>query len=91
VRPELLGTRGGLGRWIQNLTFIGYPRFVHRLTDEYTATYIYWLTDKYTGLHSSVLGIFLSFGNEEYSSVIFLGTEEYKKNKKIPYFPVVIA
>jgi hypothetical protein len=37
------------------------------------------LTDKYSGLHSSVSGIFLSFSAEEYSSVIFLGTEEYNK------------
>jgi hypothetical protein len=41
--------------------------------------YISRLTDKYSGLHSSVPGIFFSFGIEKYSSVIFLDTEEYNK------------
>jgi hypothetical protein len=41
--------------------------------------YICWLTDEYRGLYSSVSSTFLSFGIEEYSSVIFFGIEEYKK------------
>jgi hypothetical protein len=32
-----------------------------------------------------------SFGTEEYSSVIFFGTEEYKKPRKVPCFPIVGA
>jgi hypothetical protein len=44
------------------------------------------VTDKYTGLYSSVSGIFLGFGTEEYSSVIFLGTEEYKKPEEDTLF-----
>jgi hypothetical protein len=36
-------------------------------------------TDEYSGLHSSVLINFIGFGIDEYSSVIFLSTKEYKK------------
>jgi hypothetical protein len=54
---------------IRNLIFIGYPWYIHRLIDKYTAfTYIRWLIDEYSGLCSSVSDIFLSFGTEEYSS-----------------------
>jgi hypothetical protein len=42
------------------------PWYIRRLNDE---------TDEYRGLRSSVTG----FCTEEYSSVIFLGTEEYNK------------
>jgi hypothetical protein len=77
AQPALLGTRVGLGHRVQNLTFIGYPQYIHQLTDEYTS------------LRSSAPGIFLGFGTKEYSLVIFLGSEEYKKPRKIPYFPVV--
>jgi hypothetical protein len=41
--------------------------------------YICWLTDEYRGLYSSMPITFLSFGIEEYSSVIFFDIEKYKK------------
>jgi hypothetical protein len=53
-----------------------------RLTNECTATYICQLTNEYSGLHSSVPNSFINFGTKEYSSVIFLGTEEYKKTEE---------
>jgi hypothetical protein len=66
-------TVGHVGRFrapVQNLTFIGYPWYIHRLIDKYTVvTYIHWLIDEYSGLCSSVPDIFLSFGTEEYSLV----------------------
>jgi hypothetical protein len=34
----------------------------------------------------SVLGTFLGFGTEEYSSVIFLGTDEYNKTEEHTLF-----
>jgi hypothetical protein len=74
VRPTLLGAWGSLRRRVQNLTFVGYPRYIHRLTDEYTS------------LRSSMPGIFLDFGTEEYSSIIFLVTEEHKKTKEDTLF-----
>jgi hypothetical protein len=54
-----------------------------------TATYIHQLTNEYSGLCSSVIAIFLGFGTKEYSSVVFLCTEEYIKPRKIPCFPIV--
>jgi hypothetical protein len=42
----------------------------------HTTTYIHRLTKEYSGLCSSVIAIFLGFGTKEYSSVVFLGTEE---------------
>jgi hypothetical protein len=59
----------------------GEPPYIHRLTDECITTYIRW-----SGLRSLVPGFFLGLGTEEYSSVIFIGTEEYKKVRKIPVF-----
>jgi hypothetical protein len=55
------------------------PQYNRQLTNVCTATYIHRLTDKYNALRSSVPGIFLGFGIEEYSLVIFLGTKEYTK------------
>jgi hypothetical protein len=62
----------------------GEPPYNHRLTDECTTMYIRW-----SGLCSSVPCFFRGLGTEEYSSVIFIGTEEYKKSRKIPYFSIV--
>jgi hypothetical protein len=67
----------------------GGPPYIHRLTDKCTAMYIHRLTDEYRGLYSLVPSTFLGFGTEEYSSVIFFDTEEYKNSRKVPYFPVV--
>jgi hypothetical protein len=52
-------------------------------------TYIHRLTDKYTAIRSLVTGTFLCLDTEEYILVIFICTEEYKKLRKIPCFPVV--
>jgi hypothetical protein len=50
-----------------------WPWYIRWLTNEYTATYIHWLR----GLCSSVENVFIGFGIEKYSTVIFLDTEEY--------------
>jgi hypothetical protein len=47
------------------------PRYIHQLTDEYTATYICRLTDECTG------PMFVGFKPKEYILFIFLGNEEY--------------
>jgi hypothetical protein len=60
--------------------------YIRRLTDEYSATYILWLTNEYTILCSSVTGTFLSFGIEEYISVIFLSIGEYKQTEEDTLF-----
>jgi hypothetical protein len=60
--------------------------YIRRLTDECTTTYICWLTDEYSGLYSSVPSTFLNFGTEEFSSIIFLSTEEYKNLKEDALF-----
>jgi uncharacterized membrane protein len=41
-------------------------------------------------LCSSVENIDVGFGTEEYSIVIFLGTEEYTKTEKDTLFPIVM-
>jgi hypothetical protein len=56
------------------LNFVGGPPYIRRLIDLYYHIY------------SSVPGIFLGFGTEEYSSVIFLGTEEYNKTEECTLF-----
>jgi hypothetical protein len=66
--------------------FVRVPRYIHRLTDEYTTTYIRQLTDEFTGLCSSIEDIFLGSDTEEYSIVIFLGTDEDKKIEKCTPF-----
>jgi hypothetical protein len=48
--------------------------------------YIHQLTDERTILYSSVISIFLSSGAEEYITVIFLGTEEYKSTDEFTLF-----
>jgi hypothetical protein len=62
-------------------------QYVHQLTDEHTATYS---LVPMNCLRTSVTDIFLSFGTEEYSLVIFLGTKEYTKNEEDTLFYVVI-
>jgi hypothetical protein len=63
-KMKILGatrTVGHAGRCrvpVQNLTFVGYHRFIHQLID------------KYSGLRSSMPNIFLDFNTEEYSSVV---------------------
>jgi hypothetical protein len=52
-------------------TVIKPPRYIHQLTDEYTATYICRLTDECTG------PMFVGFKPKEYILFIFLGNEEY--------------
>jgi hypothetical protein len=73
-----IGRGGKFRSAVRNNMFIGYGRYIHRLTDEYTATDIHRLTGEFTGLCSSVESIFLAFGTEEYNLVIFLDTEEYR-------------
>jgi hypothetical protein len=51
--------------------------------------YIYQLTDEYTGLCSSDENVFLSYGTEEYITIIFLGTEKLKKTEEHMLFSVV--
>jgi hypothetical protein len=84
----------GFRRWYEICTHIGYSWYIHRLTDECTATYIHRLTNEYTatcihrlidectGLYSWVDAIFLDSGTVEYITVIFLGTEEYKSTEE---------
>jgi hypothetical protein len=48
--------------------------------------YIHRLTEEYSGLYSSVPSTFLSLGTEEFSSVILLSIEEYKKAKEDTIF-----
>jgi hypothetical protein len=67
----------GLARWYEIYTNVDYPWYIRRLTDEYTTMYIHRLTNECTGLCSSVETIFLDSSTEEYTIVIFLGTEEY--------------
>jgi hypothetical protein len=62
------------------------PRYICRLTDEYTVTYIHRLTDECTGLSLPVQVTFLGAGTEECSLVIFLVTEKYKIIKKYTLF-----
>jgi hypothetical protein len=62
------------------------PRYIRRLTDEYTVTYIHRLTDECTRLSSSVQATFLGAGTEKYSLVIFLVTEKYKIIKEYTLF-----
>jgi hypothetical protein len=56
-----------LGAGIETSMFPGFPWYIRRLTDECT-----WI-------YSSVEDIFLGTGTEEYMTVTFLGTEEYKR------------
>jgi hypothetical protein len=46
----------------------------------------YHVYSSVSGLYSSVPGIFLSFDIDEYSSVIFLGIEEYNKTEEDTLF-----
>jgi hypothetical protein len=39
----------------------------------------------------SVPGIFLGFGTDEYSSIIFLGTEEYNKDEEDTMFSYSVS
>jgi hypothetical protein len=48
--------------------------------------HIHRLTEEYSELYSSVPSTFLSLGTEEFSSVILLGTEEYKKTEEDTMF-----
>jgi hypothetical protein len=60
-----------------------WPWYIRWLTNEYTATYIHWLR----GLCSSVENVFISFGIEKYSTVIFLDSEEYLSiEQNTPFF-----
>jgi hypothetical protein len=54
--------------------FVGCTRYIHRLTNECT------------GLCSSIDVIFLDFGTEEYITIIFLDTVEYKSIEKYTLF-----
>jgi hypothetical protein len=64
----------------------GMKHYVHRFTDKHMWQYIHQLTDERTILYSSVISIFLSSGAEEYITVIFLGTEEYKSTDEFTLF-----
>jgi hypothetical protein len=72
------------GRSAERFWEPGKKPYLHRLTPAYSSC-----TDEYAALCSSVTGTFLSFGTEEYISVIFLGTEEYKKIEEDTLFSVV--
>jgi uncharacterized membrane protein len=80
-------TRRGVGVGTKSSETSIMARYIHRLTDEYTATYIHRLTNECTRLSSSVQATFLGADIEEYSPVIFLGTEEYKV---IGMYPVLL-
>jgi hypothetical protein len=84
-----LGARGKFRAIVRNDMFIGYARYIHRLSDKYTSTYIRQLTNECTSLCSSFEARFLSSSTEEYITVIFLVTKEYKSTEERTLFFVV--
>jgi hypothetical protein len=83
--------QGDLTRWYEIVKNVGCLRYIHRLTDEYTATYIHRLTDECNGLCLSVAAIFLGSGIDEYVTVIFLVPRNIEAPRNVPYFPIVKA
>jgi hypothetical protein len=61
--------REGVGVGVKSSQASVKARYVHWLTDEYTATYIRQLTNECTMLNSLVQVTFLSAGTEGYSPV----------------------
>jgi hypothetical protein len=71
------GHREGVGTTVQKFDIYRGPT-IHSSVDECTVTHMRRLINEYSGLYFSVPSTFLDFGTKEFSSVIFLGTKEYK-------------
>jgi hypothetical protein len=82
-----VGCKEKLGMRYTNGMFVGYTRYICRLTDEYTAMYICQVTDKCTKLCSSVEIIFLGSGTEEY--IYSTVWSNMKAPRNVPCFAVV--